>query len=267
MSSAADRPESRGRCALITGSTGGLGFAIAEALAAAGYTPVLNGIEPPADLAPRIRELELRCGVAAAYVQADLATADGVAQLVDKARAHAGSIDILVNNAVVRHFAPIEAFPVEAWERALAVNLSAAFHAVRLLLPQMRERGWGRIVNMASIYASRGTTGRVDYVTTKAALLGFTRAVALETVGQGITCNAVCPASVKTPAIEQRVNQIIASGVAPEAAERQFLAGKQPTGRFIAAADVAQLIVFLCSEAGRDITGAMLPVDGGWLAG
>jgi len=185
---------------------------------------------------------------------------------VERALAHVGSVDVLVNNAVVRHFSPIEAFPTDAWEQALAVNVSAAFHCVRLLLPGMRARGFGRIFNMSSVYGSRGTVNRVDYVTTKSALLGFTRAVAMETVGQGITCNAVCPGSVRTPAIERRLEEIVASGVGPAEAERRFLAGKQPNGRFIEAGHVAALVVFLCGEAGRDITGAMLPVEGGWLA-
>lgn len=259
--------ELAGRTALVTGSTGGLGFSIAQALAGAGCDVVLHGLEPRAALTDRVRALADRSGVRAFYVEGDLSSAEAVAAVVDRARQHLGSIDVLVNNAVVRHFAPIEAFPVDAWEQALAVNVSAAFHAVRLLLPGMRERGFGRIVNMSSVYGSRGTVNRVDYVTTKSALLGFTRAVAMETVGQGVTCNAVCPGSVRTPAIERRVEEIVASGVAPGEAERRFLAGKQPTGRFIAAEHVAALIVFLCGSAGRDITGAMLPVEGGWLAG
>jgi 3-hydroxybutyrate dehydrogenase len=253
--------------ALITGSTGGLGFAIAEALAAAGCNIVLNGLEAAADVSPRIQQLVQQYAVNVAYVQADLARAEAVEALVKQAQAQVSTLDVLVNNAVVRHFAPIEQFPTAEWEKALAVNLSAAFHTVRLLLPGMRERGWGRIINMSSVYGSRGTTNRVDYVTTKSALLGFTRAVAMESVGQGITCNSVCPGSVKTPAIEQRLNKIIESGVAPEAAVREFLAGKQPTGRFIAPEHVAELILFLCGPAGADITGAMLPLEGGWLAG
>jgi len=258
--------ELAGRAALITGSTGGLGFVIAEVLATAGCDVVLHGLEPPAAIEERVRALAARHSVRAFYVEGDLSGAERVAAVVERARTHVESIDVLVNNAVVRHFAPIEAFPTDAWEQALAVNVSAAFHCVRLLLPGMRARGFGRIVNMSSVYGSRGTVNRVDYVTTKSALLGFTRAVAMETVGQGITCNAVCPGSVRTPAIERRLEEIVASGVDPEEAERRFLAGKQPSGRFIAAEHVAALVAFLCGEAGRDITGAMLPVEGGWLA-
>ncbi len=258
----------RDRRALVTGSTGGLGLAMAEGLARAGCHVVLHGLEPEDRVAETCRELERDHGVKATYVAADLSTEAGAKSLVEKARAAAGPLDILVNNAVVRHFAPIESFPVAEWERALAVNVSAAFHLVRLILPEMRARGWGRIINMSSVYGSRGTANRVDYVTTKTALLGFTRAVAMETVGQGITCNAVCPGSVLTPAIDERVAKLAEeTGKARAEAERQFLAGKQPTGQFVSAGHVADLVVFLCGPSGRDVTGAMLPVEGGWLAG
>lgn len=206
-------------------------------------------------------------GGTAQYCQADLSQEAGVAALIAATCARLGGIDILVNNAVVRHFAPVEAFAVADWERALAVNLSAAFHAIRLALPQMRASGWGRIVNMGSIYSNRATVNRVDYVTTKAAVLGLTRAVALETLQDGITCNAICPGAVRTPASERRINDAgAARQVSREQAERDFLTGKQPTGRFVAAEDIAALVVFLCGTAGRDITGAALPIDGGWLA-
>ena len=257
----------REKGALITGSADGLGYAIAAALAKAGCDVVLHGVEPEDEAGPRARALADAHGVRAAYVRADLSHEQGVDSMLDRARTHIGSIDVLVNNAVVRHFSPIQDFPGDAWERALKVNLTAPFQAVKRLLPDMRARGWGRIINMSSIYGIRGTRDRVDYVTTKAALLGFTRAVAAETAGEGITCNAVCPGSVRTPAIERRLQGLLASGLAAEEAERRFLAGKQPTGRFIDADDVAALIVFLCSPAGRDISGATLPVDGGWLAG
>jgi 3-hydroxybutyrate dehydrogenase len=178
-----------------------------------------------------------------------------------------GGVDILVNNAVVRHAAPVEEFPVDAWDAAVAVNLSAAFHTIRLALPGMRQRNWGRIVNVSSVYGLFATTNRIGYVTTKTALLGLTRAVALETAGQDITCNAVCPGTAPTPVHEARVREMMASdGLSQAGAERRFLAGKQPTGRFIAASSVAALVVFLCRPDARDITGAALPVDGAWSA-
>jgi len=259
-------PTLRGECALVTGSSDGLGYAIAQGLARAGCNVVLHGLEAESVVQPRCDELVQAHGVQARYVRSDLATEHGAHRLADAAR-ELGEVGILVNNAVVRHFSPVAEFPIDAWQRALTVNLTAPLQLVQFLLPGMRSRGWGRIVNLSSVYGSRGTVNRIDYVTTKSALLGFTRAVALETSGEGITCNAVCPGTVLTPAIETRVAQIVAKGVPREEAERQVLAGKQPTGRFVEAGDVAELIVFLCGPAGRDITGAMLPMDGGWLAG
>ncbi len=178
-----------------------------------------------------------------------------------------GAVDILVNNAVVRHFAPIHEFPVEAWDHAMAVNISAAFHTIRLSVPGMRERGWGRIVNLSSIYGLIGAVNRVDYVTAKTALIGMTRAVALETVGHGITCNAICPGSALTPSIDARIQELMSTEALPRAAAvEKFLAGKQPSGRFVETGNVAALIAFLCGEAGRDITGTAIPIDGGWAA-
>jgi 3-hydroxybutyrate dehydrogenase len=256
-----------GRCALVTGSTGGLGRAVAEALARSGCRVVLHGLEPEDEMDARCRALEAEHGTEALYVRADLAHESGVAALVGAACARFGTVDVLVNNAVTRHFAPVEEFPTDLWDRGLAVNVSAPFHAVRLLLPAMRARGWGRIVNMASVYGMRGTAGRVDYVTSKAALLGLTRAVAMETVEAGITCNAVCPGSVSTPGTEARVERLMREdGLSRDAAVRRFLAGKQPSGRFVEAGSIAAAVLFLCGEAGRDITGAVLPVEGGWLA-
>jgi 3-hydroxybutyrate dehydrogenase len=184
----------------------------------------------------------------------------------DVTQRHEG-VDILINNAVTRHFAPAEAFPVDCWDRALAVNLSAAFHTIRLSLPGMRERGWGRIFNMTSVYGVRAVANRIDYVTTKAALIAMTRVIALETTNQGITCNAICPGAVLTPTSDVRIRALMdQTGLTREGATEGFLDGKQPTRRFVDAAHVADLVVFLCGAAGADITGAMLPVEGGWLA-
>ena len=256
-----------GRCALVTGSSAGLGYAIADGLARAGCSVTLHGLDSGDAVEPQRRAMQEEHGVRVVYVRSDLAREEGAVELMQTARAAFGAVDILVNNAVVRHFAPLDRFPVEEWERALAVNVSAAFHLVRLALAGMRPRGWGRIVNMTSVYGERGTVNRIDYVTTKSALLGFTRAVAMETLGDGITCNAVSPGSVLTPGTEQRVQEILdRTGVERAQAERQFLAGKQPSGRFVRAEDVAAAVAFLCSPAARDITGTVLPIDGGWLA-
>jgi 3-hydroxybutyrate dehydrogenase len=257
-----------GKTALITGSTAGLGRAFAEGLAGAGCNVVLHGLVPPADVDELRSALADAHGAKVHYIHADLTDPAAIESMVDEVHRVLGGVDILVNNAVVRHFAPVEAFPREAWDAALAVNVSAAFHLVRLTLAGMRSRGWGRIFNMTSVYGSRGTTNRIDYVTTKSALIGMTRAVAMETVGQGITCNALCPGTVLTPNIDMRVRALMQEqGLDRGAAVRRFLAGKQPNEAFIDAAHVAALLVFLCGPASGDINGAVLPMEGGWLAG
>lgn len=256
-----------GRKALVTGSAGGLGLAIGESLARAGCAVVLHGRSPADTMTQTCADLSERHSTTVTYITADLSTPQGCADLVRQAIQSVGEIDILVNNAVTRTFAPVHELPAEAWDTAIAVNLSAAFHAVRLVLPGMRTRGWGRIFNMTSIYGVRGTPNRVDYVTTKSALLGFTRVVALENLDYGITCNAISPGSTLTPSIAARVETLKQeNNVTEEEAVRRFLVHKQPSGRFNNAGHVGELITFLCGTAGSDITGVMLPLDGGWLA-
>jgi 3-hydroxybutyrate dehydrogenase len=260
-------PPLKGKTALVTGSAGGIGQAMAEGLARAGCNVVLHGIEPEAAVRPVQAALERAHGVRAGYVRADLTDPHAIERMMEEIAREHGGVDVLVNNAVTRHFAPIESFPVESWDKAMAVNVSAAFHTIRLALPAMRARGWGRIFNMTSVYGARGAANRIDYVTTKTALVGMTRVVALETINQGITCNAICPGSVLTPNIDTRLQALMAEqDLDRDAATRLFLAGKQPIGRFVESSHIAELLVFLCGPAGRDITGAMLPVEGGWLA-
>lgn len=194
--------------ALVTGSTAGLGLALAESLAGAGANVVLHDLAEPHKARDSIRS---RFGIDAISVAADLTRRSAIEEMMDKLLSRLGAIDILVNNAVVRHFAPVEKFPPDRWEEALAVNLSAPFHLIRLTLPAMKERGWGRIINMASIYSTRAVENRIDYITTKTAILGMTRAVAIETATTGITCNALCPGTLPTPAIESRIAAIARS--------------------------------------------------------
>ena len=255
-----------GKCALITGSTAGLGYAIAEALAASGCNIVLNGIVPAGEGIAAQRKLEERHGIAAIYERADVSALAEIERLVANAAARFGAVDIVVNNAVVRHFSPIEALTPAEWEQSLAVNLSAPFHIVRLVLPMMRARGFGRIFNLSSYYGVRGAERRIGYVTTKTALIGMTRAIALE-AGDNITCNAICPGTLPTPDIMGRIEQLAAAeNISEDAATQRYLSGRRPAGRFVAPESVAELIAFLCGPAGRDITGAVLPVDGGWIA-
>jgi 3-hydroxybutyrate dehydrogenase len=255
-----------GKCALITGSVRGLGLAAAQRLAASGCHIVLNGIEPASETAPIAKDLQ-RHGGRSLYCRADLRQPDEIESMVNKATEMFGAIDIVINNAVVRHLGSIENVGANQWDEAIAVNLSAAFHTIRLTVPNMKRHQWGRIINVSSIYGTRGAANRVGYVTTKTALIGLTRAVALETVAHGITCNAVCPGTSETPVHEEALTAVMAAeGVSRAEAERRFFAGKQPTGRFIAADNVASLIAFLCGPEGADITGSVLPIDGGWSA-
>jgi 3-hydroxybutyrate dehydrogenase len=257
----------QGRTALVTGSTDGLGFAVAKALAESGCRVMLNGLNPESALEAKCRELERVTGASVSYRQADVAQPKEIERLIRTTEQEMGSVDILVNNAVVRHFAPIVEFPPERWDDALAVNLSAPFHAIRLSLPGMRRRNYGRIFNMTSVYGSRGTVERVDYITTKSALLGLTRSVALENLDYDITCHSICPGSVLTPSTEGRVHEIMREqNLSREEAERVFLKGKQPGGRFVSERSVTDLLIFLCGPAARDMTGSMLPVEAGWLA-
>jgi 3-hydroxybutyrate dehydrogenase len=253
-----------GKCALITGSVRGLGLAAAQRFAAAGCNLVLNGFGAERDISTLRTDIERQHGVRTMYDGADLRHRDEIEAMVATALDTFGSVDILVNNAVVRHAAPVESFGTSEWDEGIAVNLSAAFHAIRLTVPGMKRIGWGRIINVSSIYGLRGATNRVNYVTTKTALIGLTRAVALETVTHGITCNAVCPGTTETPVHEATIAASMAEGLSRVEAERRLLSGKQPTGNLIAADAVAALMLFLCGPESASITGAVLPIDGGW---
>jgi 3-hydroxybutyrate dehydrogenase len=254
-----------GKSALVTGSVRGLGLAAVRRLAAAGCQIVMNGFGAAGDVEAIRQSIEDGHGVRTLYSSADLRKPGDIAQLVSTACDAFGTVDILVNNAVVRAAAPVEEFRPEDWDEGLAVNVSAAFHTIRLAVPGMKRNRWGRIINVSSIYGLRGATNRINYVTSKTALIGMTRAVALETVAHGITCNAVCPGTAETPVHEATVEALVATeGLSRADAERRVLQGKQPTGRFVSPDNVAALIVFLCGPEAADITGAALPVDGGW---
>jgi 3-hydroxybutyrate dehydrogenase len=251
-----------GKWALVSGAAAGLGSTVAESLAGAGANIVQHDLRAPKEAADR---LKARFGVEAIAIGADLSKPPAIAAMMAEVLGRCGAIDILVNNAVVRHFAAVEDFPPDEWDRALAVNLSAPFHLIRLALPAMKRKGWGRIINMASIYSTRAVEDRIDYVTTKTAILGVTRVVALETARTGITCNAVAPGALPTPAILGKIASLAASaGESSEEVTAKYLAERHPSGRFVALEAIGALVVFLCSEAARDITGASLPVDGGW---
>lgn len=258
-------PVLQGKCALITGSTQGLGLAAAKRFAAAGCNVVLNGFGDERAIERMRAGIEKEYGVRALYSNADLAHAVQIERLVAAGVETFGAVDVLVNNAVVRHQAAVDQFPPEAWDHGIAVNLSASFHTIRLALPGMRSRNWGRIINVSSIYGLIGGVNRINYVVSKTALIGMTRAVALETRGHDITCNAICPGTVETPIHANAVEQIMATeSISRAEAEHRYLQTRQPGGRFISPEDVAGMMLFLCGPDSRDITGAALPIDGGW---
>ncbi|SBW10949.1 D-beta-hydroxybutyrate dehydrogenase [uncultured Alphaproteobacteria bacterium] len=257
-----------GRTALVTGSLSGLGHAIARALAAAGANVMLHGLAAPGAGEAAARALAAETGVAAGFDGADLRAPAEIARMAAAATGRFGGVDILVNNAVVRHFGAIEEISAAEWDEEIAVNLSAAFHLVRLTLPEMKRRGWGRILNVASVFGARGAAGRVGYVTTKTALTGLTRAIAIETARTGVTCNALSPGTVPSPAILGRIAATAAeTGRDADDVAADYVAARHPTGRFVAMESVGALAAFLCGPAGADITGATLAVDGGWTAG
>lgn len=252
----------KGKWALVTGAAAGLGLTVAEGLAGAGANIVLHDLDAPKQAAD---DLRVRFGVETIASGVDLSRREAIESMMADLLDRCGAIDILVNNAVVRHFAAIEQFPADRWEQALAVNLSAPFHLIRLALPGMKRRGWGRIINMGSIYSSRAVADRIDYVTTKTAILGMTRSVAVETARSGITCNVLCPGTLPTPAILNKIATMASKSSRPvEDMTRDYLGERQPTQRFIEMDAVAAMAVFLCGPAASDITGASLPIDGGW---
>ncbi len=251
-----------GKTALITGSTSGIGLGIARVLAEAGADILLNGFGDPAAALAEVGQF----GGKVAHHPADLADVAQLEALFAFAAREFGGVDILVNNAGIQHVAPVEQFPVERWDAIIALNLSAVFHCTRLALPGMQQRGWGRIVNIASVHGQVGSLGKAAYVAAKHGVIGLTKVVGLETAKSRITCNAICPGWVLTPLVQQQIDARIAAGVEPGQAQHDLLAEKQPSGEFVTPGQLGELVAFLCSEAGSQVRGAAWNVDGGWLA-
>jgi 3-hydroxybutyrate dehydrogenase len=259
--------EHEGRVAIVTGSTSGIGLGIAEALAARGAAVVLNGFGPEAEIEATCRRLAEAHDVPVRHDDADVSRPGEVACLVERTARAFGPCDILVNNAGVQHVAPIEDFPPERWEAVLAVNLSAAFHAIRAALPRMKERRFGRIVNVASAHGLVASPFKSAYVAAKHGVVGLTKVTALEAAESGVTCNAVCPGYVWTPLVAGQVaQQAAAHGLPEEEVVRKVFLAEQPTRRFATVEEVAATVAFLCSPAAASVTGTALPIDGGWTA-
>ncbi|MEI8399649.1 MAG: 3-hydroxybutyrate dehydrogenase [Alcaligenaceae bacterium] len=254
-----------GKTALVTGSVAGLGYSMAEALAQQKANIILHGLEPLEQAQKASERLQSMYGVSVIHSQANLTKVSEIEAMIQLAQQRFGSVDILINNAVIRNLGAVDTLDTPSWDQALAVNLSAAFHTSRLTIPLMKKNKWGRIINISSVYGQTATTNRVAYITTKTALIGLTRSTAMDVAKEGITCNALCPGSVPTPPILEKIaSQAKSDGITMEQAERDYISSRHPTGRFVAMTSVANFAVFLSSEAGKDITGAVLPVDGGW---
>ncbi|MDP1738856.1 MAG: 3-hydroxybutyrate dehydrogenase [Caulobacter sp.] len=266
MSTAPARPLD-GKTALITGSTSGIGLGVANALAARGANIVLNGFGDPTSVEMTRQGMATEHRVQVTYSPADLSDPAAITEMLEFTWDVLGPVDILVNNAGIQHVAPIEQFPVSKWDAILAINLSSAFHTIRAVLPEMVERGWGRIVNIASAHGLVASPFKSAYVAAKHGVIGLTRTVALETAQAGVTCNAICPGYVWTPLVEKQIaEQARAHGIPPGKVVSDILLKSQPNKQFASVEEIGGLTAFLCSELGASMTGAALAVDGGWTA-
>jgi 3-hydroxybutyrate dehydrogenase len=257
----------RGKTALVTGSTSGIGLGIAHALAAEGCAIMLNGFGDPAEIDRVKRDIAYRHEIKVAHHPADVGKPEQIRRMIADTAASLGPVDILVNNAGIQHVAPIEQFPEEKWDAIVAINLSAAFHAIKATLPTMRNRGWGRIVNIASAHGLVGSEEKVGYVAAKHGIVGLTKVVGLEAASSGITCNAICPGWVLTPLVERQIEARAAENKQPvEDAKRDLLREKQKLLAFTTPEQIGGMVVFLCGEDASTMTGAALSMDGGWIA-
>ncbi|HEY4927257.1 MAG TPA: 3-hydroxybutyrate dehydrogenase [Roseiarcus sp.] len=256
------------RNALVTGSTSGIGLAIARALAQEGANVVINGMGEASAIEAERGKIENEFGVKALYNGADMMKPAEIAAMVADAQARLGSLDILVNNAGIQYVSPIEDFPIEKWDAIIAINLSAAFHAIRAAVPGMKARKWGRIVSTASAHSLVASPFKSAYVSAKHGIAGLTKTVALELATFGVTANCISPGYVWTPLVEKQIPDTMkARGMTKEQVINDVILAAQPSKQFVTADQVAALAVYLCSDAAAQITGANLSIDGGWTAG
>ena len=257
----------KGKVGIVTGSTSGIGLGIARALAGAGCDIILNGFGEAKAIERERAQITKDFGVRTVFDPADLAKPADIVRMIETATRELGRIDILVNNAGIQYTAPIEEFPDERWNAVLAINLSSNFHTIRAVLPQMRSRNWGRIVNIASTHGLVASVEKAAYVAAKHGVIGLTKVVALETATSGITCNAVCPGWVLTPLVEKQIGErATREKISVDQAKGDLLTEKQPSLEFATPEQIGALTIFLCSEAAAQIRGVALPVDGGWTA-
>jgi len=257
----------KGQTALVTGSTSGIGLGIATALAAKGANVILNGFGDANEIETLRAKIAADHGVTVRYDGADLSQQAPIEAMMGKALKDFGAVDILVNNAGIQHVAPIDEFPVDKWNLILALNLSASFHTVRLALPAMKAKKWGRIINIASAHALVASPFKSAYVAAKHGVAGLTKTVALEVATLGITMNAICPGYVWTPLVEKQIPDTAkARGLTEEQVINDVLLHAQPTKKFVQVSEIAALATYLAGDEAASITGAIIPIDGGWTA-
>mgnify|MGYP003334296174 FL=1 len=253
----------KGKTALVTGSTSGIGLGIAKAFAEQGANIVMNGFGDSAAAIAEVKAL----GVEVEYHGADMSKASDIEDMMAFAEKRFGAVDILVNNAGIQHVANIEDFPVDRWDAIIAINLSSAFHTTRLALPNMKQRNWGRIINLASVHGLVASAQKSAYVAAKHGIVGLTKVTALETAQTGVTCNAICPGWVLTPLVQKQVDaRAERDGLSNDDAKKALLSEKQPSGEFVTPEQLAALAVFFCSPAATQIRGVAWNMDGGWVA-
>lgn len=257
----------KGKTALVTGSTSGIGLGIAEKLAAQGANVILNGFGDVDAPKASVLAAGKAHGVKVGYHGADMSKPTEIEAMMAYAQAEFGGVDILVNNAGIQFVAPVEEFPVEKWDSIIAINLSSAFHTMRLAVPNMRAKNWGRIINLASAHGLVASAGKSAYVAAKHGLVGLTKAAALETATTGVTVNAICPGWVLTPLVQKQIDaRAEKDGITQDQARVGLLGEKQPSLQFVTPAQLGDLAVFLCSPGGDNVRGAAWNMDGGWLA-
>jgi 3-hydroxybutyrate dehydrogenase len=253
----------KGKTALVTGSTSGIGRGIALRLAREGASIVLNGFGDAEAVEASVREL----GVRVAYHGADVSKPEEIELMMAYAEAEFGGVDVLVNNAGIQHVAAIEDFSTERWDAIIAINLSSSFHTMRLAIPGMRKKNWGRVLNIASVHGLVASAQKSAYIAAKHGLVGLTKCVALETAATNVTVNAICPGWVLTPLVQKQVDaRAAAEGISDDEAKRRLLSEKQPAPQFTTVEELGALAVFLCSDAAANVRGVAWQVDGGWTA-
>ncbi len=255
------------RGVIVTGSTSGIGLGIARAFAAEGANIMLNGFGDAAAIEKMRAELAAEHGVKVLYSAADMSRPTEITAMVAAAAQAFGSVDILVNNAGIQHVAPVDEFPPEKWDAIIAINLTSVFHATRAVLPLMKQKKWGRVINIASAHGLVASPFKSAYVAAKHGVVGFTKSCAIEVAEMGITVNAICPGYVFTPLVEKQIDdQAKVHGIPREAVIRDIMLAPQPNKRFAEVGEVASLAVYLASDAAQGITGTSLSIDGGWTA-